>query len=86
MNFEGCTAFCQLRRQFSSLDATDFLVAFDGDRATGKLTLSLSAVQTAALVPGKYEWDLFIAFLDGTKWPALEGDAIVRPRVSTSGD
>lgn len=84
MNFEGCTAIAQIRRAFSSANATDFLVTFDPDRASGKLTLSLSPVQTAALVPGKYEWDLFIDFLGGDRWPALEGDVVVRARVSVS--
>lgn len=81
-DFTGCTAVAQMRRRFSEAAATDFAVTFAANRLLGRLTLGLLAAQTAGLEPGKYEWDLFVTFPTGEVWAALEGDAVVRARVS----
>lgn len=78
----GCTAIAQIRRRFSEETATAFTVTFGANRLLGTLTLSLTAEQAAALQPGKYEWDLFLNFPGGQVWPVLEGDLVVRARVS----
>lgn len=82
VNFEGCTAQAQIRRRYSDENETAFAVTFDADRTSGKLTLSLTSAQTAALEAANFVWDLFITFDTGQVWAAMEGTVAVKARVT----
>lgn len=81
-DFTGCLAKSHLRRRFSDVDFTEFIVTFDEDRTSGTLILGLTKEVTAAMEPARYEWDLFITFPSGQSWPVLEGVAVVNPRAT----
>ena len=60
LNLSGYTAAAQIRKSYSSSSSTAFTTAIDSDTSTGKITLSLTPTQTAALEEGRYVYDLEI--------------------------
>lgn len=62
INLTGFTAKMQLRQNYNSTDADLTLATATGEivivGATGSITVSATAVQTAALSPGFYVYDL----------------------------
>lgn len=80
----GYTATAQIRRSYYSSTATDFTTAIvAGD---GKVTLSLTAAETAAISVGstgnnRYVYDLEVASSSETLRP-FEGIVTVRPNVT----
>lgn len=49
------------------------------DAASRTITLTLTAAQTASLVPGRYRWDVKITATDTSQWPVrMPGIAQVR--------
>ena len=69
----------QLRKSYESTTATDFTTA--KVNATGKITISLTAAQTAALKAGRYVYDIEIASASETL-RVLEGLVTVTPNVT----
>ena len=84
LDLTGYTALAQMRKSYSSTTATSFTTAFDSDRTTGKLTLSLTDVQTGALASGRYVYDVVIIAAGGDKTRVVEGIATINPSVSRS--
>ena len=81
-NLTGFTAIAQIRKSPSSSTSVSFSVAFDADRTTGQLTISLTSTQTAALEAGRYNYDVLITASGGDKTRAVEGIANVNASVS----
>ena len=78
-NLASYTATSQLRKHYESTTATSFTVAkVDAD---GKLTISLTSTQTAALIAGRYVYDIEIASRSETV-RVLEGLITVTPNVT----
>ena len=73
------TVTSQLRKSYESTTATDFTTA--KVNATGKITISLTAAQTAALKAGRYVYDIEIASASETL-RVLEGLVTVTPNVT----
>ena len=73
------TVTSQLRKSYESTSATDFTTA--KVNATGKITISLTASQTAALKAGRYVYDIEIASSSETL-RVLEGLVTVTPNVT----
>ena len=84
LDLTGYTALAQMRKSYSSTTATSFTTTFDSDRTTGKLTLSLTDVQTGALSSGRYVYDVVIIASGGDKTRVVEGIATINPSVSRS--
>lgn len=83
-NLTGYTATAQLRRSYYSSNATSFTTAtVDAD---GKVTLSLTAAETAAISVGstgnnRFVYDVEVASSSETLRP-FEGIVTVRPNVT----
>ena len=84
LDLTSYTALAQIRKTYDSTTATDFTAAFDSDRTTGKITISLTDTQTTALNSGRYVYDLLITSAGGDKTRVVEGIATVNPSVSRS--
>lgn len=84
LDLTSYTALAQLRKTYESTTATDFTTAFDSDRTTGKITISLSDTTTAGLDSGRYVYDLIITDASSVKTRVVEGIATVNPSVSRS--
>ena len=76
------TVIAQLRKTYESVNAVSFTAAFDDDRTTGNITISLTAEQTSALEYGRYVYDVLISNPNGLSTRVVEGIATVSPSVS----
>ena len=81
-NLTDYTVAAQLRKSYSSSSATDFTAAIDSNPTTGKITLELTATQTAALEEGRYVYDVEITASDSTITRPIQGIVTVRPNVT----
>jgi hypothetical protein len=83
LNLTDYTATAKMALGYSSTRTrTDLTIEFDSDRTTGKVTMSLTATQTAALeAPARYVYDLDITDSSGTVTRIIEGLISVRPNV-----
>ena len=70
------------KKTFLSSTATSFTTAFVDTRTTGKITLTLTDTQTAALEAGRFLYDVVITAADGTKTRVVEGIVTINPRVT----
>ena len=84
LDLTSYTVLAQVRKTYESTSATSFTATFDSDRTTGKITLSLTDTQTAALESGRYVYDLLLTGVSGDKTRVVEGIATVNPSVSRS--
>jgi hypothetical protein len=82
MNLTGYSGCAQLKRYESSSKTADFTVSFANDRTTGRVTLSLSATDSATIKPGKYFYDLLLNSPTGTTTRVIEGTALVKKSVT----
>ncbi len=73
------TVTSQMRKSFEATTATDFTTAKVND--TGKITISLTATETAAVEAGRYVYDIEIASSQETL-RVLEGIVTVTPNVT----
>lgn len=79
LNLAGYSANSQLRKWYTSTNATAFGASINVD--AGTITLTLSANQTAALTAGRYVYDVEIA--DGVSVSrVVEGIITVTPNVT----
>ena len=80
----GYTGAAQVRKSYSSSAASaTFTVAFNSDRTTGKLTLTLTAVQTATLDEGRYVYDVEVTKTsDSTVTRVIQGIVTVSPNAT----
>ena len=81
VNLAGYSARGQIRKSYTSSTATDFIITIDDSDI---LSASLTAIQTGALKPGRYVYDIEI--LSGDVTPivtrVVEGQIDVTPRVT----
>ena len=83
LDLAGHTAAAQIRKSYSSSTSTAFTTAIDSTTSTGKITLSLTSTQTAALEEGRYVYDLEITkTADSTVTRPIQGTVTVRPNVT----
>ena len=75
----GMVANSQMRKSYTSSNATTFSTSIDTQ--TGTITLSLSAAQTGALVAGRYVYDVEIQN-NTSVTRILEGIVTVTPQVT----
>lgn len=82
VNLTSYTASSQLRKSYYSSSANTLTATVTGN-SNGQITLSMTAVNTALLTPGRYVYDLVITnSTDNSKTRVIEGTAIVLPSVT----
>ena len=83
LDLTGYTAAAQIRKTYESSSATvAFTVAFNSDRTTGKIDISLTGAQTAPIAQGRYVYDVLITSGASAKTRVVEGIATFNPRVT----
>ncbi len=83
LDLTGYTATANMALGYASTRTrTALTIAFNSDRTTGGVTMSLTATQTAALeAPARYVFDLDITDSSGTVTRVIEGLMTIRPNV-----
>ena len=81
INLSGYTAESQIRKSYYSTTANNFTATVT-DAATGEITLSMTAANTANLSPSRYLYDLVITAPDETKTRVIEGIVVVLPGIT----
>ena len=84
VNLTGYVVISQLRKTYGSNTFTSFTTEINSDQTTGKITISLSAAQTASLEQGRYVYDVLVTSTGGLSTRVVEGIATVTPGVSRS--
>ncbi len=92
INLTGYTARASIRPTADSTVKTcDFVCTFDADRATGRITISLTDTTTSAIATtgktafdklAKYQWDMEIITADLKVTRLLNGQVDVSPEVT----
>lgn len=82
-NLTGYTARGQIRKTYSSSASVNFTVAVANPPTSGKINISLTALQTLAFKPGRYVYDIEIVQTSGgSVTRVIEGQVEVNPRVT----
>ena len=81
LNLTGYTVAAQMRKTYGSSTATNFTGSVS-NATQGKVSVSLTAVQTNALVAGRYVYDVEITSAGGTVTRVVEGQVEVTPGVT----
>ena len=79
ISISGYTANSQIRKDYSSLTAVNFVT----NLTNGLLTLSLDANTSANMTPGRYVYDVKLVAPNGTSVRLVEGIVTVNPQVTT---
>ena len=82
LNLTGYSGCAQLKRYESSSKTVDFVVGFENNRTTGKLTISIGATSSSSIKPGKYFYDVLLNSPTGTTTRVVEGTALVKKSVT----
>ena len=80
VDLSGYTGAGQVRKHYTSSNATNITVTLGG--ANGTVTLGLSANATANLVAGRYVYDVEVTDVGGTVSRIFEGIVTVTPQVT----
>jgi hypothetical protein len=81
LNLSGGSFASQMRKSYLSTSAHTFTCLIYGDPANGGLLLELTDVQTSAIKPGRYLYDVEMV-LGGIKTRPIEGIVIVSPQIT----
>ena len=81
-NLTGYTASSQLRKNYTSTAYTTILATIQSPATNGVIVISFTAVQTAALKSGRYDYDVQITAADATVTRVREGVITIRPEVT----
>lgn len=79
VNLSSYTGASQLRRHYTSSNATSFSVSLTSN---GVVTLALTANQTASLTAGRYVYDVEVTDTGGIVSRIVEGIVTVTPNVT----
>lgn len=82
LNLTGYSTAAQIRKTYSSSSAAATFTTSTGTPSEGKVTMSLTDTQTAALEAGRYVYDLNITSSGGVTTRVVEGQAIITPGVT----
>tara|TARA_B100000287_G_scaffold23773_2_gene23242 strand:+ start:19061 stop:19399 length:339 start_codon:yes stop_codon:yes gene_type:complete len=80
-DLSGYTVTSQMRKWRGAATATDFTTAIPTPATQGKVLLSLTATETAALTPGRHVYDVLIT-QGATKELVVEGSVLIREGVT----
>lgn len=82
VNVAGYSVSSELRRSYTSQNASGSFVCAVTDAANGEITFFMSKANTAALKPGRYFFDVITTDNSNTTSRILEGVVYVTPRVT----
>ena len=82
MNLTGYTTAAQLRKNYTSTAYTAFTTALISPPTLGRISMSLTATQTAAVKAGYYYYDVEITNSAGTVTRVMEGKIHFKPNVT----
>lgn len=85
INLTGYTAAMQIRTSYDSSTTVVSLTSSSGiviTAATGLLTITITSIQTAALTPGTYVYDLEITSGSGVVSRLIQGSVMVSAEVT----
>ena len=80
-NLSGYTANTKMRRSFYSAIANTITTVIT-DSSNGEITLSMTAANSALLIPGRYWYDLITTTGGGIVQRVIEGIVVVSPGVT----
>jgi hypothetical protein len=78
----GYTANAQMRKWSGSSSAIEFTTTIVYPPTEGKILIKLSAIQTSAVKPGRYVYDVLITDQFGIKNRVIEGMSLVTEGVT----
>ena len=78
----GFTGTCRMQRTLNLGSLTEFTISFLNDRKLGKIKISLTDVQTAAIEEGKYFYELMLTDPNNVVERVIEGVVIVKHPVT----
>ena len=78
----GFTGTCKMQRTLNLGSLTEFTISFLNDRTLGKIRISLTDVQTAAIEEGKYFYELMLTDPNDVVERVIEGVVIVKHPVT----
>lgn len=81
INLTNCTVIGQLRKGYTSTTSIPFVMTIL-DRITGKVSMALSAIATAAIAEGRYVYDVEVTSVEQKVYRILEGNVLVSPNVT----
>ena len=81
MDLSAYTGTSQMRKWAGASTATDFTVTIPEPKTSGKITISLTATETAALKAGRYVYNILVTG-NGTTDSVVEGMVLVREGVT----
>ena len=81
-NLTGYTAASQFRRNYTSTAYTAFTCTIASPNTLGRINMSLTATQTAAIKAGYYYYDVEITNSAGTVTRVMEGKIHFKPNVT----
>lgn len=81
INLTGYSVASQLRKSYSSSQSHNFTASVY-DAAAGKIRLQLTPVQSEAITPGRWLYDVEITSPSGSKTRVVEGIVTVTPQIT----
>ena len=81
-NLTGYTPTAQIRKWAGSATATDFTCQVPAPATQGKILISLTATQTAALNPGRHVYDIRVSTAGCNVETVVEGSVLIREGVT----
>ena len=81
-NLTGWTPTAYVRKNYTSTAKVTILATAQEPQTDGKIVMSLTAAQTAALKSGRYVYDLQITAADTTVIRVIEGIITIKPEVT----
>lgn len=81
LNLSGFTGTCKMKRTYSSLSTPINLTLGYVSRSAGKISISMSATQTAALKARRYVYEIVLISPNNIKARVIEGLVEVTPGV-----
>lgn len=81
LNLTGYSVASQMRKSYYSTTATDFTITIT-DATAGRITMAMTAANSANVSPGRYVYDVLLTSGTGVKSRIIEGIVVVLPAVT----
>lgn len=81
IDLTGFEVYSQFRKSYGATSGYDFSTAVS-DRLNGKITLSLSGIESSSIKPGRYLYDVEIISLTNAKTRVVEGILTINPEIT----
>ncbi len=82
VDLTGYTGASQMRKHWTSSTSYPFTVAFASPTTSGVVTLSMTAAETSAIPPGRYNYDVELTSSANSVSRIIEGLVTVSPEIT----